>query len=75
MSNHRWSNPTKLAGCDTATGNDETRRTCLACELVKITVHPPVGYPWKEYESPKFPGVRFQTLPPCVPQRQTEDVT
>ncbi len=48
-------------------GNERTERTCQNCGLVKITVHPPHGFPWREW---RMRGgdetIALTTTPPCL---------
>jgi hypothetical protein len=50
---HSWNStdPKSIAACDSLDGNDRTEKTCAACGLVKITVHPPRGLPWREWRT------------------------
>lgn len=56
---HKWGDPMRLQG--------RTERTCAHCEIVKITMHPPHGLPWREWRHPDNP-VSFQmtNTPPCL---------
>lgn len=59
MPNHKWGERVPLE-----TG---TERTCKVCGLVKVTVHPPHGLPWREWRDPKGgPQMQLSFTPPCV---------
>lgn len=52
MSKHRWEKePKRLAASERADGNASTERACTICGMVKITVHPPYGLPWREWRT------------------------
>lgn len=52
MSKHRWDKvPTRLAASERDDGNKSTERMCVFCGLVKITVHPSHGLPWREWRT------------------------
>lgn len=60
---HRWGDPARLI--------DRTERTCAHCGLVKITVHPPHGYPWREWRHRDSPvRIALTTTPPCLQERR-----
>lgn len=63
--NHKWSDPIPVL--EGPNGCEQTERTCVHCSLVKITVHPPRGYPWREWRHPQsaaqFPA---EHTPPCI---------
>jgi hypothetical protein len=63
---HRWGPVEKLT-LETPHGHriDQTERTCLTCGLVKITVHPPHGYAWREWRMPGQVQVQVDGTPPC----------
>jgi hypothetical protein len=67
MTKHRWEKvPTHLAASETADGNARTERTCMFCGLVKITVHPAQGFPWREWRT-RHGGVMIGArVPQCV---------
>lgn len=67
---HDWTSlpARKLAGCDAPDGNDRTLKTCARCGLVKITVHPVHGYPFREWRFPNGDASRNTATPSCVPE-------
>lgn len=48
---HRWDHDKekRLAACESPDGNGRTERPCERCGLIKITVRPPDGRPWREW--------------------------
>ena len=58
MPNHRWGKRVPL--------EHQTERTCVRCGLVKVTVHPPLGLPWREWRMPGQVQVQLEATPPCV---------
>lgn len=58
-----------LDGSQYADGNARTERTCIACGLVKVTVHPPHGLPWREWRTAAGKVWRGDATPPCLSQR------
>jgi hypothetical protein len=65
---HRWNEGTenRIPACETADGNDRTEKTCALCGLVKITVHPPQGLPWREWRTKAGGMWAGQATPPCI---------
>jgi hypothetical protein len=67
---HRWDyqNERRLDSTQFDDGNARTERDCIFCHLTKVTVHPPSGFAWREWISPKAPTQRFQCdqTPPCI---------
>lgn len=65
---HQWLGATSVTILpqDSTAGNERTERTCPRCGLVKITVHPPHGLPWREWRHPAS-AVTFPAghVPPC----------
>ena len=49
--NHRWNIEHRIPACESPDGNERTEKTCPFCMLVKITVHPPRGLPWREWRT------------------------
>ena len=50
MTRHRWhAGVERIAEC--ADGNARSVRRCARCGLLRITVHPPHGYPWTEWQA------------------------
>lgn len=54
---HKWADPVNIHRDTSHSGCDETERPCALCGLVKITVHQPVGYPYRAFRSKG--GIRF----------------
>jgi hypothetical protein len=65
---HRWldCDEKRIAACDSPDGNDRTEKKCPVCGLVKITVHPPHGFPWREWRRKGGERVYGQATPPCI---------
>jgi hypothetical protein len=66
---HRWPkagepNYRSLVAC--IDGNDRTERVCLSCGLVKITVHPPKGFAWREWRTRDGKPWVGDITPPCL---------
>lgn len=57
---HKWSHPICVFGDRTVTGCEQSERTCSHCGLIKITVHPPHGIPWREWRYPDDPKVQHK---------------
>ena len=67
MPNHKWGDRIPL---DTG-----TERTCQRCGLVRITIHPPHGFPWTEWRQGSGPQFALSTTPPCVPVEEPVGVS
>lgn len=67
---HTWNDDvTRIAACDTDSGNGETIRTCERCKMIMITIHPPTGFPWHEFTMPGSTArIALSQRPPCVSQ-------
>jgi len=64
---HRWGERfTRLE--NTPSGCPQSERTCQrpGCGLVKITVHPPQGLPWREWRPKDGPQMALSSTPPCL---------
>jgi hypothetical protein len=57
-----------LHGSESPDGNDRTERHCEHCGLVKITVHPPSGIPWREWRTRDGRMWVGEATPPCLAQ-------
>ena len=61
---HKWGDPVTIV--HGPNGCEQTDRTCVRCGLVKVTMHPPHGLPWRAWRHPKstvqFPA---EHTPPC----------
>lgn len=63
---HRWGERfTRLE--NTPSGCPQSERVCAHCGLVRITVHPPHGLPWREWRPKDGPQMQFEATPPCLP--------
>lgn len=51
---------------------DRTERTCSFCGMVKITVHPPQGWPWREWRTREGKRWEGERTPPCLSERNPE---
>lgn len=56
---HRWGEPLPL--------QDQTERVCANCSLVKITMHPPHGLPWRVWRHRDGSSFTAEGTPPCRP--------
>ena len=64
MTRHRWhAGVERIAEC--ADGNARSVRRCERCGLLRITVHPPHGYPWQEFETNDGVVLKQRHTPPC----------
>ena len=54
---HRWVDTGSVHSDKTPSGCEEHERRCNLCGLTKITVHTPIGYPFRAWRSKS--GVRF----------------
>lgn len=64
---HRWDKQEKrIPACETSSGCDQTERTCIDCGLVKITVHPPHGLPYRAWRHPNGLTAAIESTPPCL---------
>ena len=63
---HKWSDRISVPRDQTPSGCEQTERTCGLCKIVRITVHPPQGFPWREWRHPNS-DVQFacEHTPPC----------
>ncbi len=50
---------------------DRTERTCVLCGLVKITVHPPRGFPWREWRTRAGKIWQGTATPPCLDEESS----
>ncbi|WP_291854833.1 hypothetical protein [Bradyrhizobium sp.] len=62
---HRWSDRTTVVD-GTVSGCQETHRRCPQCGLIKITVHPPHGLPWRVWRTAAGAAWQGDRTPPCV---------
>jgi len=63
---HRWGDPFARLE-NTPSGCAETERICKHCGMMRITVHPPEGYPWLEWKARGQKRVQLDQTPPCLP--------
>lgn len=68
---HRWGDPVWTPGMENHDGNDRTERACIFCGLVKITVHPPSGLPWREWRTKDGMVAQLTATPPCLAEAGT----
>lgn len=62
---HRWVGERRVPACDSVDGNERTERGCGLCGIVKITVHPPHGLPWREWRTAKGEQLKQTATPKC----------
>lgn len=64
---HKWpKDAVRLDGRDQSDGCDRSERTCAYCGLVKITVHPPQGLPYRQWRTPGGVICPGDQMPVCV---------
>lgn len=65
---HKWDRDKerRIAAIDCPDGNERTERDCVSCGLVKITVHPPHGFPWREWRTKDGGKWVGAGTPPCL---------
>jgi hypothetical protein len=69
--NHRWDyeNERRIAACDSPSKCDQNERDCIHCRLVRVTVHPPGGFPFRAW---RLPNSKTQfvmgSTPKCEPR-------
>lgn len=67
LPHHKWpKQATKLNGTDQPDGCDRSERICDRCGLVKITVHPPQGLPYRQWRTPGGLVLPALAMPCCV---------
>jgi hypothetical protein len=65
---HRWNldEEKRIAGTEFKDGVGRTERVCIHCGLIRITMHPPGGFPWRAWRHPKSKtDFECQNTPPC----------
>jgi hypothetical protein len=65
---HRWDidNVKRIAACEFQDGNGRTERVCVTCRLIRITVHPPGGFPYRAWRHPNSKTEFIcERTPPC----------
>lgn len=62
---HKWGNPIHVPGRETVTGCDQTERKYELCPVVRITVHPPQGLPWREWRKHGAFQAQMDRTPEC----------
>ena len=75
---HKWDEDgiKRFAALTTTSGCGETWRTCLLCQTIRITVHPPHGLPWPEFILPGATArVALAMTPECQPKGEVETLT
>ena len=66
---HRWGSPVTVSPSEAFDGNERTERACVqpGCDLVKITVHPARGMPWREWRlRDAATTFALTNTPPCI---------
>jgi hypothetical protein len=58
---HEWGDPERLGEYA-----ERTERICVLCGLVKITIHPPRGLPWREWRTRAGRTWQGVATPPCM---------
>jgi len=60
--NHRWDERKTVLPDESISRCEETHRKCLHCPMIRITVHPPRGLPYRLWQY--MDGVRADGLTP-----------
>jgi hypothetical protein len=63
---HKWGDPVLVPAAENADGCDHNERTCVLCGLVKLTVMPPQGYPWRAWRTANGQRWDREATQPCV---------
>lgn len=65
---HRWppESERRLHGSQFPDGCDRTEKTCPLCGLVKVTVHAPHDFPWREWRTRDGKPWTGDATPPCL---------
>jgi hypothetical protein len=68
LARHRWGESQFVPRNPDLARNDQTERVCINCGLVRITVHPPQGFPWREWRD-RGSSIQYTAdrTPECVP--------
>lgn len=56
---HRWRDPDRF--------EHHSERRCEFCSLIKITMHPPRGNPWREWRYNSGKNFKSDVTPRCDP--------
>lgn len=46
---HSWMGEQRISALDAVSHCNETWRACVHCGVIKVTVHPPVGHPYRAW--------------------------
>lgn len=71
----RWINEKRIPASESHDGNERTERACERCGLVKITVHPPYGFPFRQWRTVAGEKWQGELTPPCIAVIVAEAVT
>jgi hypothetical protein len=68
--NHRWDwdHARQIAACDSPSGSDQNERDCVHCGLIRITVHPPAGNPFRAWRYGNAKQFTADKTPKCEPR-------
>lgn len=71
---HRWNvhDTQRIPACESPDGNDRTEKKCEHCSLIKITVHPPHGQPFRLWRTREGKIWQGDATPPCIPASASE---
>jgi hypothetical protein len=64
--NHSWGEPKTILPHESPDGNERTDRVCSLCSMVKITVHPGRGFPWRAWRTKDGKLWVGDATPPCL---------
>ena len=66
---HHWGAAYTVLPNDSHNGCELTQRICEICGLVKITVHPPEGFPYRQWRGKGGMLATLEHTPPCGEHR------
>jgi hypothetical protein len=69
---HRWppEPDRRIPACDSPDGNDRSEKECRHCGMVRVTVHPPQGFPWHEWRRSNGAVIKIEHTPPCTGMKE-----
>jgi hypothetical protein len=70
---HKWGEPVSIHPQDADDGIERTLRTCNVCGIIKTTVHPPRGIPFREWRTKDGMVAQITATPPCLGGQHHDD--
>lgn len=67
---HKWGDRVTVVD-NTSSGCEQGERTCVRCGIVRVTVHPPRGLPWREWRPRGCVQIQLSSTPPCLGDRSS----